>query len=156
MERRLSLEDAVPTDVLGLCVEMLAKQANHPEFVAAFCRCNQSLRRLLPADLQKRWLDRALQTRPSSSEVRAMGLLQSNIERRSPELQKALVSNAVAMRLRRRPQPASLLERGVLKAELGTSLSLIEARERLRVHLCKNVVQRALVNGPRSPERAAT
>ena len=139
--RRPSLDDQ-PTDILVKVVSILANQPSRPENVVALCQCNRQLLALLPHNLQRRWLENALQARPSSSDVRAMGLLHTPFDNRTKDLQMALVSNAVKKKLKLRPQPAFLVEHGVLKAPPCDSPWLIETRERLNRLLIKKVIQR--------------
>jgi len=68
---------------------------------------------------------------------------------RKADLQKALVTSAVSNRLKLRPEPASLLERGVLKAEPGVSLWLIQARDRLQKEMIKQAISRSLASQAR-------
>ena len=138
--------DEQPSDFLEQVVEMLAKLRKRPCWVAAFCSCNRALHGLMPVDLQKQWLDHALSRRPSSSDVRRLGVLKSLFDRQRAELQKAMTTSAVSCQLRLRPEPDVLLERGLLKAKLGTSPSLITAREQVQRKLTAHTLERTLAS----------
>jgi len=157
LERRPSLIDQ-PEDVLAECVRVLCLQPNRPEWVAALCACSTQLWKLRPPDLRSNYLDYALRSRPSSSEVLALGVLKAEpgaslmVVQRRECLHKALVSSAVSNRLRARPHPALLVERGVLKAEPGVS-ALVTTR---KADLQKALVTSAVSNRLRArPEPAS-
>jgi len=148
--RRLSLDDA-PVDVLEHCVSILLTRSDRPGWVTALCTCSRTLHTLMPSDLHRRWLESALQFRPTSAEIRAMGLLKNNMDQNRTVLQKALRAAAVSSRLKLRPQPESLLERGVLKASPGTSPCFIEARHEVKKALIKQTIERTLCTNLTAP-----
>ena len=138
---------AQPIEVLELVRDcMLTAQPNRTSFsnVAAFTSTSRTLREIKPSGLQTQWLGHALERRPSVDDVRAMGVLRYEFDSRRADLNKAIATTIVSKRLRQRPKPAWLLERGVLKAEPGTSPAIINARERLRRELAKQAVKRSL------------
>jgi len=71
---------------------------------------------------------------------------------RGLELQKLLISITVAQKLRMRPEPALLIERGVLRAHLGTSTMVLERTLSLHKALIKQSIDRKLKSRS-EPER---
>jgi len=150
LQRRPSLVDTVPDDVLFLCVSVLSQKPRRPEWVASLCACSHQLWQLLPSDLRSAYLEASLQVRPGPAALLTRGVLKGEpgssllvIERRQV-LRKALVTSAVNNRLKVRPEPASLLERGVLKAEPGTSALVTTRKADLQKALVTSAVSNRL------------
>lgn len=151
-----SLVDSLVEDILELVVSTLHRQPKMHPAVVSLCSCNHQLRRLLPSGLRSWALSRALEHRPTLTDLRADGrlfrLLKGEPGSTNPLmvermilLQRAMVRGAVKRAMQCRPEPENLVKRNVLKAEPGTQEAwLIQAKHRLERALVKRSLGRWL------------